>query len=140
MPQWQQNQLAQAQQQAQQNAANEEKKQEVQQYCARSHADSRSMLERIRRKVPIDHNLDTPISVEMMANPDLPTEDEAPAILVWAQIREDCQQHWRTVWGQPPAHLAALQMAKNQALAELYARRITYGQLSSEWNKYEIDR
>ena len=120
----------------QQNAVKDAKFQEVQQDCARLSADS--SLDPIRRKAPINHNIATPISVEMMANSQFPTEDEAQLILRWAKIRQDCQQRMRNILGEPPAHMAALQMAKNQAMAELYARRITYGQFSGEWNKYEI--
>jgi hypothetical protein len=113
------------------------KQQEARQYCEGLYADSR--LDPIRRKAPVDQLLTVgSMPVEMMAIAEFPTDDEAKLILKWAQNRQDCQEYVTKVFGPPPAHLAAMRMANSQAIAELYARRITYGQLAGQINQNQM--
>ena len=43
-----------------------------------------------------------------------------------------------SVLGPPPTHFSALRRANSQVMAELFARRITYGQFAGQLNQNEI--
>lgn len=123
-------------QSGQQDAVQEANVQELKRYCNNLFADSR--LDQIRHKVPLHLNIADPISVEMMGNSEFPTEDEAQLILLWAQHRQDCHKRQTEILGPPLAHFLAFRMANGQAIAELYARRITFGQLAGQLNQNTI--
>ncbi len=112
------------------------KQKDAQQYCASLYSEAR--LEPIRGKVPFQLALGQSIPMEMMSNSQFPTEEETQAILTWAQLRQDCFTYQTQVLGQPPAHYVALRMANNQVIAELFAGRITYGQLAQQINQNQI--
>jgi hypothetical protein len=123
-------------QSGQQDAAQLARQQEGIRYCNGLYADSR--LDPIRHKVPLALNIADPIPVVMMGNSEFPTEDEAQLILLWAQHRQDCHKRQTELLGSPPAHFLAFRMANAQAIAELYARRITFGQLAGQLNQNTI--
>ena len=96
-------------------------------YCRNLNSDSR--LDVLRGKIHMDS---TPPPIQILANTETPTKDEMPAILVYAEKRDQCRGYFDSVLGAPQQPRQAARLANNQSLADLYAGKITYGEYAKQ--------
>jgi hypothetical protein len=107
-----------------------------QEQCRQFYSDAR--LDLIRDKVPVQMRIEEPIPVQMMADNNLPTEEEKTAIIAWAEQRQLCQQASNALLGAQPTHVEAIRSANSQAMADLYAGRISFGEFAKQLNQNRI--
>jgi len=90
-------------------------------------------LDPIREKVALFEASDQTFA--MLTNQERARPEEKPAIALWFQKREQCNQNFNyTMQGKVPAQIVAVRdaanVASNSMIAELYLGRITYGELA----------
>ena len=105
-------------------------------YCAALYSDP--SLNSIRYKTPVGIPLTQSVAVHMMANSERPTDEEKVAVLKWAESRELCASKYMEVAGQFPAHLQALRSLNSQAMAELYAGELTFGEFARQMERNRV--
>lgn len=110
---------------------------EIKQYCRKLSEDPR--IDPIRAKVPVVIAIADPISVSMKTNDTYASFYEQPAILAWAEQREQCLERATEVLGQPPAHMVAVRSINSQNMADLYSRKITFGEFAKRLSQTNAD-
>jgi hypothetical protein len=96
--------------------------------CAQRYTDAR--LAPIRDKMVLPISLDEPQPIEVLANRSTPTAQEREAIKALSEIRQQCDAQMAREMGAPPAYRVRSQDEITEALSDLYAGEITYGQFA----------
>jgi hypothetical protein len=102
--------------------------QNAKEYCAERYADAR--LAPIKDKIVMPISVDEPQPIEILANKSLPTEPEREAIRALSEIRSECIARVLKENDAPPAYRVKSHDEITVALADLYAREISYGEFA----------
>lgn len=105
---------------------------QAQQVCNSVYADP--ALNPIRGKVSLDRPDN--VTFAMRTNTDYASDSERPAIALWAQKRDECHNAGAPALAMMPGPLSALMEGSHNAInalvAQLYLRKITYGQYAEK--------
>ncbi|MFO1320654.1 MAG: hypothetical protein U1F52_13640 [Burkholderiales bacterium] len=101
---------------------------EIRTHCARLYANQ--AIDPVRDRILIPIPLDQGQPVEMLSNRKHPAESEKPAILALAKAFEACNEFAAKRVGQLPGYRLSTNDRIADALAELLAGDVTYGQFA----------